>query len=96
MPLILCSVASVFLLHQKTDFAINLLAIGSNAEPKLGVSLLLTILFYNHICSSAEKYNKYNDFHDKLVSFGYFFLSWNSPLWSFVFVCVYVNNHAHH
>ncbi|KAL8475410.1 hypothetical protein ACS0TY_028171 [Phlomoides rotata] len=64
MPMILSSVASVLLLHQKTDFAINLLAIGSNVEPKLGVSLLLTILFYNHICSSAEKYN---DFHDKLL-----------------------------
>lgn len=68
MPLILCTVASVFLLHQKRNFAIDLFAIGSNVEPKLGVPLLLTILFYNHICSSAEKYN---DFHDMLVSVTY-------------------------
>ncbi|KAH6791043.1 hypothetical protein C2S51_006049 [Perilla frutescens var. frutescens] len=64
MPMILCSVASIFLLHQTTNFAINLFAIGSNIEPKLGVPLLLAVLFYNHICSSAEKYN---DFHDMLL-----------------------------
>lgn len=65
MPMILCSVAGVFLLHQTTNFAVDLFAIGSNIEPKLGVPLLLTVLFYNHICSSAEIYN---DFHDMLVS----------------------------
>ncbi|KAI3474914.1 hypothetical protein Pfo_030225 [Paulownia fortunei] len=64
MPLILCAVASVFLLHQTRNFAINLLAICSNIEPKLGFPLLLIILFYNHICSSAENYN---DFHDMLL-----------------------------
>lgn len=66
MPLILCSVASALHVHQTTNFAVDLFAIGSNIEPKLGVPLLLTVLFYNHVCSSAEKYN---DFHDKLVSF---------------------------
>lgn len=65
MPMILCSVAGVFLLHQTTNFAVDLFAIGSNIEPKLGVPLLLTVIFYNHICSSAEIYN---DFHDMLVS----------------------------
>ncbi|XP_057788654.1 protein RST1 isoform X2 [Salvia miltiorrhiza] len=64
MPLILCSVAGVFLMHQTTNFAIDLFTIGSNIEPKLGVPLLLAVLFYNHVCSNA---GKYNDFHDKLL-----------------------------
>ncbi|GFP98937.1 protein rst1 [Phtheirospermum japonicum] len=55
------AVASVFLLHQTRNFSIDLLAACSNIEPMLGVPMLLLILFYNHICSSAEKYN---DFHD--------------------------------
>lgn len=65
MPLILFAVASVFLLHQKGNFAIDILAIGCNIEPKLGVPLLLVVLFYSHICSSSEESN---DFHDMLVS----------------------------
>lgn len=68
LPLILCSVAGVFLVHQTTNFAMDLFAIGSSCEPKLGVPLLLTVLFYNHVCSSAEKNN---DFHDMLVSIIY-------------------------
>ncbi|XP_042027868.1 protein RST1 isoform X1 [Salvia splendens] len=64
MPHILCSVAGVFLVHQTTNFGIDLFTIASTIEPKLGVPLLLTVLFYNHVCSSAEKYN---DFHDKLL-----------------------------
>ncbi|KAL0351037.1 UNVERIFIED_CONTAM: protein RST1 [Sesamum radiatum] len=61
MPVILCAVASVYLLHQMGNSAIDVLAIGSNVEPKLGVPLLLMILFYNHILSTKEKDN---DFHD--------------------------------
>ncbi|KAL1537101.1 protein RST1 isoform X1 [Salvia divinorum] len=64
MPHILCSVAGVFLVHQTTNFAIDLFTTASTIEPKLGVPSLLTVLFYNHACSSAEKYN---DFHDKLL-----------------------------
>ncbi|EYU44782.1 hypothetical protein MIMGU_mgv1a000116mg [Erythranthe guttata] len=64
MPPVLCAVASVTLLHQTGNSAIDLLAIGCNIEPKLGVPVLLIILFYNHICSSSEKLN---DSHDILL-----------------------------
>ncbi|KAK4417800.1 protein RST1 [Sesamum alatum] len=61
MPVILCAVASVCLLHQMGNSAIDLLAIGNNIEPKLGVPLLLMILFYNHLLSTKEKYNDFRD-----------------------------------
>ncbi|XP_073296090.1 protein RST1 [Primulina huaijiensis] len=64
MPLVLCAIASVFLLHQRGDSVIDLLAIGSSLEPKLGVPLLLAILFYSHIFSSKDKDN---DAHDMLL-----------------------------
>ncbi|PIN21822.1 hypothetical protein CDL12_05455 [Handroanthus impetiginosus] len=67
MPLILCAVASVILLHPKGNSAINLLAIGSNVEPKLGVPLLLIILFYNQIFSSTEKCNNFQEILLKLL-----------------------------
>ncbi|KAL3813814.1 hypothetical protein ACJIZ3_015082 [Penstemon smallii] len=55
MPLILCAISTVFLLHHKGNSSIDLLAIGSIVEPKLGVPLLLIILFYNYIFSSTSK-----------------------------------------
>ncbi|KAL0450695.1 UNVERIFIED_CONTAM: protein RST1, partial [Sesamum latifolium] len=67
MPVILCAVASVFLLHQMGNSAIDLLAIGSNVEPKLGVPMLLMILFYNHILSTKEKDNDFHDMQLKLL-----------------------------
>ncbi|XP_011098433.1 protein RST1 [Sesamum indicum] len=67
MPVILCAVASVFFLHQMGNSAIDLLAIGSNVEPKLGVPLLLMILFYNHILSTKEKDNDFHDMQLKLL-----------------------------
>ncbi|KAL6551467.1 hypothetical protein OROGR_007621 [Orobanche gracilis] len=60
IPLILCAVASVFLSHPTRNYSIDLLATLSNIEPMIGVPMLLLTLFYNHVCSSAEKY----DFHD--------------------------------
>ncbi|CAA0828535.1 Protein RST1 [Striga hermonthica] len=63
IPLILGAVSGVFLLHHTRNFSIDLLATCSSIEPMLGVPLLLLTLFYNHVCSSAEKL-KYNDYHD--------------------------------
>ncbi|KAK6155216.1 hypothetical protein DH2020_009464 [Rehmannia glutinosa] len=67
MPQILCAVASIFLLHRTRNVSIDLLATCSNIEPMLDVPLLLIILFYNHICSSAEKYNDFHDMRLKLL-----------------------------
>ncbi|KAL3624271.1 hypothetical protein CASFOL_033087 [Castilleja foliolosa] len=67
IPLVLCSVASVFLLHQTRNFSIDLLATCSDIEPMLGVPLLLLTLFYNHICSGAEKYNDFHDLRLKIL-----------------------------
>lgn len=65
IPLVLCAIASVFLLHQWGNSVIDLLAIGSSLEPKLGVPLLLSVLFHSHMFSSKDKDN---DSHDMLVS----------------------------
>ncbi|KAL6552953.1 hypothetical protein OROGR_006795 [Orobanche gracilis] len=67
IPLILCAVASVFLSHPTRNYSIDLLATLSNIEPMLGVPMLLLTLFYNHVCSSAEKYNDFYDLRLKLL-----------------------------
>ncbi|KAL2528915.1 Protein RST1 [Forsythia ovata] len=65
MPAILCAIGSVLLMHQKLrNSAVDLLAVCSNMEPKLGVPLLLLVLFYNHVFLSNDKDI---DFHDTLL-----------------------------
>ncbi|CAK9161769.1 unnamed protein product [Ilex paraguariensis] len=65
MPLLLGTVASVFVMHQTLGTsAVDLLAVSGNMDPKLGVPLLLVILFYNHTLSAEDVYI---DFHDKLL-----------------------------
>ncbi|XP_073159165.1 protein RST1 isoform X2 [Henckelia pumila] len=64
IPSLLCATASVLLLHHRGNFVIDLLDIGSSLEPKLGVPLLLAVLFYSHIFSSKDKDN---DAHDMLL-----------------------------
>ncbi|KAL6518807.1 hypothetical protein OROHE_017560 [Orobanche hederae] len=67
IPLVLCAVASVFLSHPTRNYSIDLLATLSNIEPMIGVPMLLLTLFYNHVCSSAEKYNDFHDLRLKLL-----------------------------
>ncbi|KZV19360.1 hypothetical protein F511_25095 [Dorcoceras hygrometricum] len=64
MPFILCAIASVLLLHQWGNSVTDLLAIGSSLDPKLGVPLLLTVLFYSNIFSSKDEDK---DAHDILL-----------------------------
>ncbi|XP_060192465.1 protein RST1 isoform X2 [Lycium barbarum] len=64
MPMILSAIACVLVMHQ-TDgsSSVDILANSSNADPKLGVPLLLVIQFYNHIFST----NTGVDFHGVLL-----------------------------
>lgn len=66
MPAILCAIGSVLLMHQKLrNSAVDLLAVCNNVEPKLGVPLLLLVLFYSHVFLNNDKEIV---FHDTLVS----------------------------
>lgn len=67
MPLLLSAIASVLVMHDKLgSSAVDLLAVVSIMDPKLGVPLLLTVLYYNNIFSGKDKDNS---FHKMLVRF---------------------------
>lgn len=56
VSLIVSSVASVFVLHQKLgNSSADLLATLANMKPELGIAFFLLILFYNHTFSIKEK-----------------------------------------
>lgn len=66
MPPILSAIASVLVIHHTLgSSAVDLLAVTGNMDPKLGVPLLLVILFYNNIFSAKDEVN---DSHGMLVS----------------------------
>lgn len=66
MPLLLSAIASVLVMHDKLgSSAVDLLAVVSIMDPKLGVPLLLTVLYYNNILSGKDKDSS---FHKMLVS----------------------------
>nr|GMC62090.1 protein RST1 isoform X1 [Ipomoea batatas] len=55
MPLLLSGIACVLLMHQSLGHSAgDLLAICNKMDPKLGVPLMLVILFYNHIYSDNK------------------------------------------
>ncbi|XP_019185386.1 PREDICTED: protein RST1 isoform X4 [Ipomoea nil] len=55
MPLLLSGIACVLLMHQSLGHSAgDLLAICNKMEPKLGVPLMLVILFYNHMYSDNK------------------------------------------
>lgn len=67
MPLLLSAIASVLVMHDKLgSSAVDLLAVVSIMDPKLGVPLLLAVLYYNNIFSGKDKDNS---FHKMLVRF---------------------------
>ncbi|KAL3526395.1 hypothetical protein ACH5RR_011051 [Cinchona calisaya] len=62
---LLGAITSVFLMHQKSgNSSVDLLAVIVNVNPELGVTLMLVILFYNHIFSSRHRDI---DFHGMLL-----------------------------
>ncbi|XP_051141067.1 protein RST1 isoform X2 [Andrographis paniculata] len=67
MPQILSAVSSVLLLHQKGNSFIDLLAAVTNMQPKMGVPLLLLVLFYSHMFCSIEKSDGFPDMLLKLL-----------------------------
>ncbi|GMJ04271.1 ECERIFERUM 13, RESURRECTION1 [Hibiscus trionum] len=55
MPLLLGAIAAVLVMHPSLgNAAIDALASIGNADPKLGVSLLLSVLFYNNIFTRKD------------------------------------------
>ncbi|KAM7509889.1 hypothetical protein LguiB_008764 [Lonicera macranthoides] len=65
MPPILGALASVLVIHHTLgSSAVDLLAVTGNMDPKLGVPLLLVILFYNNIFSGKDEVN---DSHSTLL-----------------------------
>ena len=87
MPLVLSAIAcGLFMHHSLGCAAIDSLAAIGIMDPKLGVTLLLTILFFNNIFSS-----KGIGFHDMLVSslvgsFSSFLMRFRQCLLPFPFV----------
>ncbi|KAI7984436.1 Receptor-like protein kinase ANXUR1 [Camellia lanceoleosa] len=64
MPLLLSAIASILVMHGKLgSSAVEFLAVIGIMDPKLGVPLLLTILFYTNIFSGT---GKDTNFHDML------------------------------
>ncbi|KAI7987000.1 Protein RST1 [Camellia lanceoleosa] len=64
MPLLLSAIASILVMHGKLGSStIEFLAVIGIMDPKLGVPLLLTILFYTNIFSGT---GKDTNFHDML------------------------------
>ncbi|XP_047314660.1 protein RST1 [Impatiens glandulifera] len=58
MPLLLGTIASILVMHPSLVYsAVDFLSVSSIMDPKLGVSLLLTILFYNHLQSGVKDIN---------------------------------------
>ncbi|KAI8028996.1 Protein RST1 [Camellia lanceoleosa] len=65
MPLLLSAIASILVMHGKLgSSAVEFLAVIGIMDPKLGVPLLLTILFYTNIFSGT---GKDTNFHDMLL-----------------------------
>lgn len=70
MASFLSAIASVLVMHHMLgSSAVDLLAVTGNLDPKLGVPLLLVILFYSNMFSGKDKAI---DFHDMLVSHSFF------------------------
>ncbi|KAF5961960.1 hypothetical protein HYC85_003169 [Camellia sinensis] len=65
MPLLLSAIASILVMHGKLgSSAVEFLAVIGIMDPKLGVPLLLTILFYTNIFSGT---GKDTNFHNMLL-----------------------------
>ncbi|XP_028069666.1 protein RST1 isoform X6 [Camellia sinensis] len=65
MPLLLSAIASILVMHGKLgSSAVEFLAVIGVMDPKLGVPLLLTILFYTNIFSGT---GKDTNFHNMLL-----------------------------
>ncbi|XP_059670118.1 protein RST1 [Cornus florida] len=68
LPLLLGTIASVLIMHHKLgDSAVDILAVSGIMDPKLGVPLLLSILFYNNIFSGKDKDIDFHDTSFKLL-----------------------------
>ncbi|XP_058188186.1 protein RST1 isoform X3 [Rhododendron vialii] len=68
MPLLLSAIASVLVMHDKLgSSAVDLLAVVSIMDPKLGVPLLLTVLYYNNILSGKDKDSSFHKMLLKLL-----------------------------
>ncbi|EPS60883.1 hypothetical protein M569_13918, partial [Genlisea aurea] len=55
ISLTVCSVASVLLMHHTQRSTIDLMIICNKISPRIGVSMLLTVLFYNYVFSADDK-----------------------------------------
>lgn len=70
MASFLSAIASVLVMHHMLgSSAADLLAVTGHLDPKLGVPLLLVILFYSNMFSGKDKAT---NFHDMLVSHSFF------------------------
>lgn len=70
MALFLSAIASILVVHHTLGSgAVDLLAVTCNMDPKLGVPLLLVILFYSNMFSGKDRAI---DLHDMLVGCSFF------------------------